>query len=237
MKKKYLSLYLFLIFIVTLVSFYEYKKSKEDLFELLKESNNALIETIISNTENSIISYNEIEDELTRRVENNINLITILYNNNLINDNVLSEIAKENNLYRINIFSDIALLTYSNLDKYDYNIELIEIHKKILEEGSSKKILGFRESKHFLNQNKSSSKMFSVISRIGLRGIISISINTDYIENLKNRIDLNRLLLNQLVNKSRILYLLIENDNEILYASESAKGVEKKLSNDFLKKT
>ncbi|MCB0261322.1 MAG: hypothetical protein KDE62_16585, partial [Calditrichaeota bacterium] len=82
-----------------------YYNSKSALKQLLEDQSHHLLETLLSASRNSLLSTELSEEILIERLLNNAYFIRSLYEKGEVNDQLLQRIAKDNHLFRINIFT------------------------------------------------------------------------------------------------------------------------------------
>lgn len=92
----------------------ELNQSKSEMLELMEKQGRSILETVLKSSDNALLSYNKIEDEIEQRLLNNANAVKLLYEKRMINNALLERLAKENNIYRINIFDRTGKKIYSS---------------------------------------------------------------------------------------------------------------------------
>ena len=86
-------------------AFIELQQSKAEILHLLTEQSSSLIETVNQSSINALNSSEEIEYLIAERLFNNTRLIRKLDSLNVLTQQKLIEIGKENSLFRINVFN------------------------------------------------------------------------------------------------------------------------------------
>ncbi len=107
---------IFLIVALLLISYsvLEQNQSKKELILLMNDQARSLLETTLSASQSSLISYEEIENEIKDRLLNNANFIKLLLEKDAITNEMLEQIAETNNIFRINIFNKNGVKLYTN---------------------------------------------------------------------------------------------------------------------------
>ena len=82
----------------------ELQQSKKELLTLMEKQAHTLLESLLISSNNALMTYNYLEISLEERLLNNANIIRQLYEKGNINNTVLEKYARENNIFRINIF-------------------------------------------------------------------------------------------------------------------------------------
>ena len=122
-------------------AFIELQQSKDEILHLLTEQSASLIETVNQSSINALNSSEEIEYLIAERLFNNARLIKKLDSLNILTQQKLIEIGKENSLFRINIFNRDGTRILSNrIPEKDHqhgeeNINRSDELKPILEDG------------------------------------------------------------------------------------------------------
>ena len=105
----------FTLALLIIISFLmEYYQSKGEFNELMKSQTHALLETTTISLQNALATGHEVDDQLTKRLLNNAVFIKILLEDGKINNLLLKTIAKENEIFRINIFNYLGEKIYSS---------------------------------------------------------------------------------------------------------------------------
>ncbi len=104
--------------LVIISTYYELNQSKKELFDLMTSESHSLLEMILISSEEVLYASNEVEEEIQKRLLNNANAVKILLEKNKISNTILNRIATENEIHRINIFSNKGIKMYSsNLER------------------------------------------------------------------------------------------------------------------------
>lgn len=217
-----------LIFIATAViiissAIIELNQSKKEMFEIMEKQSHSLLETLLASSSNAILSYDKIEDELKNRLLNNAQLIKILFEKGMISDKLIEEIARQNNLFRINIFSRQGIRIFSSQNT---------VHKTGTGKESPTEYL-----KPIFNGDKDTLILGVKPARFGdaMRYVVAVSatnrnaivLNVDAEELLKFRKQVGfGVLLQDIVKSSNIVYALLQDNTSIIAAAGKPEYIE-----------
>src|SRR3989339_2142250 len=70
----------------------ELNQSKSEMMELMEKQGHSLLETLLYSSNNALLSYEKIEDELKQRLLSNAVMIKMMYEKGLINNSLLEDI-------------------------------------------------------------------------------------------------------------------------------------------------
>lgn len=231
-----IALLIFLIngIIVISSALLDYTQNKKEIYKLLENQSHILLDAILTSSNNAILSYEQIKNELNDRLLNNALLIKELLENNLLSNTKLQEIANKNNLFRINIFSKNGNRIFSShpLNQFEYNFQKRskEILKEIFNGQEDTLQIGIRESK------SNNSYRYVVALASNKRDAIVINIDAEKLMKLKNEIGFGSLLKNFTLNNN-ISYVAFQNENGIIAAAGSFNYLDDLSSSNFLKKS
>lgn len=216
---------LFFIFIAVAVlaissALIELRQSREEMSELLRQESHRLLETLMIASSNAIQTHQEYENQLRERLLNNLHFIKNLYEKKQISNSFLSEIANQNNIYRINIFDrNGKKIFYSFEDVHEYNNEKRNPKKTLQPLFDGEKdtmIVGIREARHV------EGSRYIIGLRAGDGSVIAINLDAEEILALRKKVGFGS-LLQQLVQDANVQYLAIQNVDGILAAAGDVK--------------
>ena len=107
-------IFLVVALLIVLYSIIEQNQSKKEMLILMNDQAHSLLETTLTASQSSLISYEEIDNEVKNRLLNNANLIKILIEKYRISNKLLENIAEANNIFRINIFDKNGEKLFTN---------------------------------------------------------------------------------------------------------------------------
>ena len=199
-------------------AFIELQQSKEEILHLLTEQSSSLIETVNQSSINALNSSEEIEYLIAERLFNNARLIKKLDSLNILTQQKLIEIGKENSLFRINIFNRDGTRILSNrIPEKDHqhgeeNINRSDELKPILEDGLDEYVIGLKEAE-FTDEQR-----FAVtVARANKRGAIVINLNAEEFIEFRKRIGLGK-IIRDISDNQGIEYIVLQDSIGILAA-------------------
>jgi two-component system, NtrC family, sensor histidine kinase HydH len=210
-----------LIFLVTAViviatAFIELSGSKKEMFSLMEKQSRSLLETLLASSSNALLSNEKIEDELKTRLLNNALLIKYLYENGLVTDKLIRDIARQNNLFRINIFNRNGKKIFTSSSETHHGINEKEnpakYLKPIFEDNEDTLIIGVKPARYL------EGTRYAVA--VAAKGRDAIVLNVDADELLKFRKQVGfGALLKEVAKSSNIEYVLLQDKNNIIAAA------------------
>lgn len=227
---------LILIFVVTAVIIITYavvemNQSKKEMLELMQKQSNTLLESMLISSNNALLAYEEIEEELKERLLNNAVMIRIMYEKGMLNNALLRKIADDNNIYRINIFNRYGskilsshLGIHSEIDQEDYSMNYL---KPILSGDIDTLIIGMRPSRF------GSSQRYAVALSTKDKGAIVLNVDSDELMNFRMQVGFG-VLLRKLTDNPEIEYIALQDENGIIAAAGDVSELESIESSDFL---
>lgn len=229
-----ISIFLITAIIVFVSAFIEYNQSKKEIYKLMEEQSHTLLDAILISSQNAIKSYEQIKNEINERLLNNALLIKHLFDNNYLTNQKLNEIAKENNLFRINIFSRNGVRLLSSHEPTSFEQNFQKNSKKILKEIFNNEAdtlqIGIRESQ------QSNSYKYVIAVATKNRDAIVINIDADKLIQIRNELGFGPLLKEFAKNKN-INYLVFQNEHGIIAGAGNINDIEDIDSSAFLEKS
>jgi len=215
-------------------SFIELQQSKDEILHLLNEQSASLIETVNQSSINALNSSEEIENLIAERLFNNARLIRKLDSLNLLNQNKLIEIGKENSLFRINIFNEDGMRVISNrIPEEDHlhgeeNINRSEELAPILKDSLSEFVIGLKEAEF------SEGQRFAIaVARANKKGAIVINLDAQDFLAFRKRIGLGK-IIRDISDNPGIEYIVLQDSIGILAAGSSVDTMNTIESDSFL---
>jgi len=215
-------------------AFIELQQSKEEILHLLTEQSSSLIETVNQSSINALNSSEEIEYLIAERLFNNARLIKKLDSLNILTQQKLIEIGKENSLFRINIFNRDGTRILSNrIPEKDHqhgeeNINRSDELKPILEDGLDEYVIGLKEAE-FTDEQR-----FAVtVARANKRGAIVINLNAEEFIEFRKRIGLGK-IIRDISDNQGIEYIVLQDSIGILAAGADVDTITAVESDPFL---
>lgn len=217
-----------LIFIVTAVliistAAIELTGSKKEMYSLMEKQSRSLLETLLASSSNALLANEKIESELKTRLLNNALLIKYLYENGLITDKLIRNIARENNLFRINIFNRYGKRIFTSSNEVHTGLPEKESPSKylrpIFENEEDTLIIGVKPARYL------EGTRYTVA--VAAKGRDAIVLNVDAGELLKFRKQVGfGALLKEIAKSRNIAYVLLQDDSGIIAASGDSSHIE-----------
>lgn len=212
----------------------ELQQSKDEIIHLLTEQSTSLIETIDQSSINALNSSEEIENLIAQRLFNNARLIRSLDSLNLLSQQKLISIAKENSLFRINVFNNNGIRILSNrIPELDHphgeeNINRFEELEPILKNGLDEMIIGLKQAEF------SDGQRFAVaVARANKKGAIVINLDAAEFLEFRKRIGLGK-IIRDISTNSGIEYIVLQDSIGILAAGSDVDTISSVPSDSFL---
>ncbi|MDZ7723781.1 MAG: ATP-binding protein [candidate division KSB1 bacterium] len=189
--------------------------SRQEMTHLLREQSKSLVAAIEEGGQNAVESFNLVESLLAERLLNNARLLEELDYAGRLTNSKLERFAKENNIYRINIYnSNMQRVQSSFMRRDDQHQD--RPHENLLDimndKESDELVMGFRQSRF------GGGDRFAVAKRRRRGGVIILNINADQVLNYRNSIGIGRLVRN-LGETENVAYVAVQDKNQILVAS------------------
>ncbi len=215
-------------------AFIELQQSKDEILHLLKEQSASLIETVNQSSINALNSSEEIEFLIVERLFNNARLVRKLDSLNLLTQQKLIEIGKENSLFRINIFNKDGMRVLSNrIPEKDHLHGEEKINRSdelapILLGGLNEYVIGLKEAE-FIEEQR-----FAVaVARSNNKGAIVINLNAEEFLEFRKRIGLGK-IIKDISDNQGIEYIVLQDSIGILAAGSSVDTISSIVSDPFL---
>jgi len=230
---------LILIFTVTAIlavssAFIELNQSKSEMLELMEKQGHSILETVLVSSNNALVSYNKIEGEVKRRLLNNAQTIKLLEEKGLISNSLLERFAKDNNIYRINIFNPTGKKIYSShKDIHKIKDEKENPYKyiaAILKGEEDTLIIGIKPAR-FLEEQR-----FAVALATKDRKAIVLNVNADELLKFRKEVGFG-ILLRRVTENPQIIYAALQDEKGIIAGSGKVEELESIQSSELIKKS
>lgn len=217
-----------LIFIVTAVivvatAIIDLSGSKKEMYTLMEKQSRSLLETLLASSSNALLSNEKIEDELKTRLLNNALLIKYLYENGLVTDKLIHDIAKQNNLFRINIFNRSGKKIFSSSSEIHPGMagkeSPAEYLKPIFENEKDTLIIGIKHSRYL-----EGTRYAVAVSAKG-RDAIVLNIDADELLKFRKQVGFGA-LLKEVAKSSNIAYVLLQDNSGIIAAAGDSTHIK-----------
>ncbi|MCX6156850.1 MAG: ATP-binding protein [Ignavibacteriota bacterium] len=210
-----------LVVIIIVSTIYEYNSNKNEIYHLLGEYASSMLHVVSKSSENSIVSDSEMENLLAQHLLGVARNVSRLDSLKLLSDNVLVKVADENEVFRINVFSQNKERIFSNAvsdsghqrqkGKYTPESYLTPLY-----EGKEKElVIGLKEARL-----EKGSRFAVAVRRANSDGVIVVNLDAESYLNFKNKIGFGKLILD-MGKGTGIVYVALQNEKEILAANRN----------------
>ncbi len=210
----------------------ELHQSRQELVDLMEKDAHSLSETVILASRKMITAQHLFEQLIEERLLNNAGLILRLYRQGRVTNRLLAELARQNNLYRINIFNSRGRkILYSHEPEFPENqggeFRSPEILQPIFQGKADTLIIGLRQARH------RAGFRYAVALATPERGAIVVNMDAEQLLEWRREIGFGS-LLRRLVDNPGIIYAALQDTSGILAASGNVRQLERILDSPFL---
>ncbi|MDP2038918.1 MAG: ATP-binding protein, partial [Ignavibacteria bacterium] len=207
----------------------ELNQSKSEMLELMEKQGHSLLETLLTSSQHALLSYNKIETEIKQRLLGNAVMIKLLYEKGMVNDDLLSKIANDNKIFRIDIFDKSGRIRFSSNKEIHIGLtpqnNPMDYLASIFENEADTIIIGMR----FLDERR-----YALAVAASDRNAIVLNINADELLNFRQQVGFGVLLKNVTGNK-QIVYAALQDEKGIIAGSGNISNLESIDSSALLK--
>lgn len=232
-KSKFLLIVFITLAAIMIVSaFIELSQSKKELYELMEQQAESLIEAIITSSENSLYANEQLTSLIEQRLLNNAVLINQLLLDGKITNKKLNDICTSNNLYRINIFNNRGEKIFQSHDEInattDEKYSPMQLYDPIFKGMMDTLIIGIIPAR-YMEGNR-----FTVAISGKDRSVINVNIDAEQILQFRKSIGFGPLLRNIVEENPSIIFAALQDTNVILAASGNVSSLDAIQSSEFL---
>jgi signal transduction histidine kinase len=227
-------IFLALAIIMVSSALIELHQSKQELYNLMEKQSHSLLESLIIASRNTLKFNQSIETTFQERLVNNANLIKVLYEKNLISDRLLKDLAKENNIFRINIFNQKGQKIFSSHSSFHSGLPEQnspgETLKPIFNGEVDTLIIGLKPARF------EDGYRFAVAIATYNRSVIVVNINAEQMIIQRKQTGFGT-LIREIVGNPGIIYIALQDTTSILAASGNVAELESVNQSQFLYNT
>ncbi|MBN2366593.1 MAG: PAS domain S-box protein, partial [Calditrichaeota bacterium] len=209
----------------------ELRQSKRELLDLLGQQAHTLLESVLSASRNTLTTNILIEELIEERLLNNATMIKNVYEKATLNNQFLGEFARQNNLYRINIFNREGDKIFSSHPEIHPDsasgIEAQDMLAPIFEGEKDTLLLGLRASRY------GRGSRYAVAMATTGRGAVVVNMDADQLLEFRREVGIGS-LLQSVSDNPGILYTAIQDSSGILAASGNIIDLERIVDSPFL---
>jgi two-component system sensor histidine kinase HydH len=195
----------------------ELQQSKKELYQLMTKQSHSLLQSLIIASKNTLRAITYLDEVTNQRLLNNAVLIKSMYENNRINNVILSDICRENKIFRIHVFNKDGIRIYSSHQPISseqlsgFNTQ--QFLQPIFNGTQDTIQIGYRESQ--------GQRGYRFAIAISAKDRSAIVLNVDAMEmlNFKRDIDFGALIRQITDGNPEIVYLALQDTLNILAAS------------------
>ncbi len=210
----------------------ELYKSKQELFQLMEKQAHSLLNSLITASQNSLLSNEYLEEVSTKRLLNNANLIRDMYEKGAVSNIILKRIAEQNDLLRINIFNKNGRKIYYNHERDHFNLPENNSPQELLQpiffDAEDTLIIGFKAARF------EAGYRFTVAVAARDRSAITVNIDAKEMLKFKSEIGFGALLRKVVEDNPQIVFVALQDSSNILAASGNVTELEPLYTSDFL---
>jgi len=225
--------FIFLVMAVLMISsaVIELNQSKKELLDLMRKQAHTALETILLASHNTLMSNIMVEDIIEERLLNNANVIKTLYEEGQVNNSFLEKYARENHIYRINIFRKDGKKIFHSHEQIHTDVtekmSPYDILWPLFQGKADTLLLGLKQAR-YKNEFR-----FAVALAARDRSAIVLNLNADQLLEFRRQIGFGSLLRN-MVHNPGILYAALQDTSGILAASGNVRELDRITDSSFL---
>jgi two-component system sensor histidine kinase HydH len=222
--------------ILFLIAFFSIQKNKSNMLKVMEKEGEALLESLILASQNTVKANALLEDLFERRLLDIASLVDQMDKDGVLTNLRLEEEVRRNSLWRIDLLDEKGNILKSS------HPEEKEIYKDTANfpaEEFNRVLKGETQQSGFEIRGEgvlSEGKYAVVMKRAKGEGAISVLTQTAYMEDFQKEIGIGYLIQN-ISQQSGIEYILLQSREGIVFASKKIERVLKIENDPFLSKT
>jgi len=229
-----------IFFVIAIISvssvIIELQQSKKETLSLLEQQGHTLLESLLEASKNTLLSNEKIENELKQRLIDNGKMIRLLFDKGLVTNKLLNKIAKDNKIFRINIFNNRAEKIFSSTIENDSHKNLQEkfnprnFLQPILDGETDTLIIGLKPAR-YLEGNR-----FVVALAANNKSVIVLNVDAKTLLEFRKQVGFGMMIRN-IVDNKLIEYIAVQNEDGIIAGSGRLSNIDNYDSSDIVQKT
>lgn len=209
----------------------ELHQSQHEFLDLMKQQGHTLLEAVITSSSNTLLTNEYLENFLEEKLLHSASFIRYLYERNQIDNDFLKTFARDNAIFRINIFNRNGAREYSN-----HNQGVGRFHRQsspgpalapIFKGEQDTLIIGFKEAQH------EAGYRFAVALAARNRSAIVLNLDAEEILQFRRRIGFGALLKDLAVNPG-VVFIALQDSAGIIAASGNVAELDRIVDDPFL---
>jgi PAS domain S-box-containing protein len=213
----------------------ELRQSKKELYQLMTKQAHSLLESLIITSQNTLRATAYLDEISEQRLLNNAGLIKRMYENKRVTNQILNEISRQNNIYRINIFNENGQKIFSSYQQEHVDIPEKHNPRQILQSiftgEEDTLIIGYKEARF------ESGYRFAIALAAKDRSAIVLNIDAKEMLKFKRDIDFGALIRKVVRGNPQIVYIALQDTENILAASGNVIELDGIEQSEFLTKS
>lgn len=209
----------------------ELRGTRRELLHVLEEEAHSLMESIQIGGANAILAYEEIERQVSERLLNNAYLIDRLDQHSGLSSEKLAEIARQNSLFRINIFKtdgEKEISSFSGIhDAESQKQPPKDMLKPILDGQTSELIIGLRPERY------GTGERYAVAIRRSRGGAIVVNIDAAEMLEFRRQFFIGR-LVQDIGENAGLEYVVLQDTLGIILATRNITSLNSLSTDPFL---
>lgn len=212
-------------------AFFELSQSKSEQLDLMNENAHALLESILTASNSSLLASEELENNFKTRLLKNAGIIRQLYDSGEINNDFLDRYSNQNDIYRINIYNSSGKRIYYNHTRDHFDLDErfnpADILRPIFNSETDTIVFGVRRAR-FENGYR-----YAVAIAAKNRSAIVLNNDAKPLIDFRKRMGFG-ILLRKVSENRNIIYLALQDTNTIMAAAGKTSQLEKIPDSPFL---
>lgn len=218
--------------IVTTSVVIELNQSKNEMLELMEKQGHSLLETVLTSSQHALLSYEKIESEVKQRLLSNALMIKLMYEKGLVTSGMLSNLAANNKIYRINIFNRSGTKIFSSSSEVHKDLSPknnpADYLSPIFEGESDTLFIGIKPAR-FLDEQR-----YALAVAANDRSAIVLNINAEELLGFRKQIGFG-ILLKKVTENKQIIFAALQDEKGIIAGSGNISHLESIRDSEFLK--
>ena len=214
-------------------AFFELRQTREEIRNIMEEEATTLMSAITRSGANAIYAYHELEELIEGKLLSVARLVDRLERNDNLNQQILTDIAAENDVYRINVLNEKGQKILSSFQgKHPTELPAsddLQYLSPIFNGDQNEIVMGIRESRHPGEQR------FAVAVRRTKGGAIIANVDAGSILEFRKSMGVGR-LMQDIGEYQGISYIVLQDTAGILLATEGITRINSIASDQFLRK-
>ena len=201
---------------------YEYRSNREDVYSLLYEYSESIHHLVLESSSNSIVSNEEIEGLMAEHLLGTARTVRRLDSLNGLNEKILTGMAKDNNVYRINVFNrervrEVSNLLFDTLMHKRETVMAMGYLEGLFEGREEEVIIGLKTARF-----ERGSRYAVAVRRANNKGVIVVNLDAEAYIDFKEKIGFDK-LISDLGTGKGIKYILLQSPEGVMSTNVSGK--------------